>query len=154
MVLQTSPTLLSLSSQWAIKLRVAYTLTRRGCSGHRDTLDKRYINWAALISVDGVWGGMLIWVIAYVNAQLGSSQCQNTSARVSECHPSLAPTRRVDRSDKHTPQWAVGGLVQSPAVSISNFPSVSVDSSLSVRCRHTRAIKINISHLPLEIIYN
>lgn len=50
---------------------------------------------------------MLIWVIAYVNAQLGSSQCQNTSARVSECHPTLAPTQRVDRSDKHSPQWAV-----------------------------------------------
>lgn len=63
------------------------------------------LNGAFLISVDGVWGGMLIWVIAYVNAQLGSSQCQNTSARVSECHPALAPTRRVDGSDEHTPQW-------------------------------------------------
>lgn len=79
----------------------------QGCCGHRDMLDKRCFNWAALISVDGVWGGMLIWVIAYVNAQLGSSQCQNTSARVSECHPTLAPTQRVDRSDKHSPEWAV-----------------------------------------------
>lgn len=145
MVLQTSPTLLSLSSQWAIKLRVAYTLTHRGCSGHRDTLDKRYFNWAALISVDGVWGGMLIWVIAYVNAQLGSSQCQNTSARVSECHPTLAPTRRVDRSNKHTPQWAVEGLVQSPAVSISNFPSVSVDSILSNAATHAYHQNLNFS---------
>lgn len=59
-------------------------------------------NWDALISVDGVWGGMLIWVTAYVNAQLGSLQCQNTSARVSECHQTLAPAQRVDRHDKHT----------------------------------------------------
>lgn len=107
MLIETSPTLPSLSSQWAINLRVVNTVTHRGCCGHGDTLDKRSFNWAALISVDGVWGGMLIWVIAYVNAQLGSSQCQNTSARVSACHPTLAPTRWVDRSDKHTPQWAV-----------------------------------------------
>lgn len=58
---------------------------------------------------------MLIWVIAYVNAQLGSSQCQNTSARVSECHPTLAPARRVDTSDKTHPtvgfpQTGGGGL--------------------------------------------
>lgn len=73
---------------------------------------------------------MLIWVIAYVNAQLGSSQCQNKSARVSECHPTLRPTWQADMSLKHIPQPRSPiprhqGLVQSQTVSISGFIIVS-----------------------------
>lgn len=135
MLIQTSTSLLSLSSQWAFKLRLVCIFTQRGCCGHWDMLDRRYFNETALISVDGVWGGMLIWVIAYVNAQLGSSQCQNTSARVSECHPTLAPMYWMGSSYKHTPQWAMFWwtqwwvLVRSHVV--SNFLSISVDCILN-----------------------
>ena len=67
MLIQTSPTLLSLSSQLAIKF------THRGYCGHGDMLDKRSFNCGALISVDGVWGG---------DANLGHCICKCTAGIV------------------------------------------------------------------------
>lgn len=99
------------------------------------------IKVAALISIDGIGGVgvMLIWVIAYVNAQLGSLHCQNTSAGVCACHPALAPTRQADGSAKHTPILPVPGrdkLPQLQTASISRSVTVSAPTRTRVWITH------------------